>query len=60
MSQENLIKNKHDEFGNDIDVNLTYNYEIDHIQVLSIPAELFDIRSKQEQLSKHFSTLTLS
>jgi len=60
MAHNNLIQNDHDELGNDINVNLTYNDEIDHIQILPIPTELLDIRSQQDQLSKRFSTLTLS
>ena len=60
MSQDYLMQIKHDEVGNDSDVNLTYKDEIDHIQVLPIPAELLDIRSKQDKLSKRFSTLKLS
>ena len=46
MSQYNLIQIEHDEVGNNSDVNLTYNDETDHIQVLPIPVELLDIRSK--------------
>ena len=60
MSQDHLMKIEHDEVVIDSDVNLTYNNELDHIRALSIPAELLDIRSKQDQLSRRFSTLTLS
>ena len=60
MSQYHLMQIEHDDFGKDSDVNLTYNDELDHIQILPIPAGLLDIRSQQDTLSKRFSTLTLS
>ena len=60
ISKDHLMQIEQYEVGNNRYVNLACNDEIDHIQVLPMSAELLDIRSKQNQLSKGYSTLTLS
>ena len=60
ISHDHLMQINNDEIGNNSDVSYTQNDELNPIHVLHIAVESLDIRSKQDQLSKHFSTLTLS